>query len=696
MEDVGATQPKLAKACDDCKSRKVRCTNNPNAPSCTACTKRNVPCRFSRTKKRGMSTQIRGSTPAFRPAPSLSIRDTQNSSLSTDGLGTPRDAVSSSLQQQPLGTHPSKLYIDHLLEDGNTCGRRQNEPSIIKAHDYYVGSSGLAFFSEKRISSISKHLGHTKFRDHIETLAALIGSRMNRNGPAFGSAIKFTGPTPALQVSFGTAKSYIAAYFTHVHPLYPFLDRKNFEEKAFSTEPVQHAQGSPHFSALYHAVLALGCQYQDGTTYDPAEGMAWKLYQTSLGLLSDILVPREALVDVQAVTAMAIFAQNSSCLQIGNMLTAEAARMAQLLGFNKTTCHGENGEECHRTFWVIYILEKMASFACGRASILVDYDIGAPIPKTPDAVFQDFDWFITMARFSRLLSRAYEVLFSISATLNSTEMCHAAIDIVNNDLESWRNSIPKRFRPGEPFQSEYFSEQSSMAVALRTHYHYYSVVIALSRISLHGDAGSTSQRQSKSKEALLNAARVIIELTRYIDTGDHHPVWIWGSIPLSALFILFDFVVHNPTHPDTKSNLSLLGVAAGYFCRLEYASGGSLPSSLLSDFAYIARQYVQDLESKLKAGTAGAADVDRSLGQSSIIGSAPQSPPLSVSVYNYGDETLADPLSVDTLAYPVNDIPFSDGIDLMDFFDNSMMDYRNPIEWVNPMQEVGSQLRYGL
>ena len=67
-------------------------------------------------------------------------------------------------------------------------------------------------------------------------------------------------------------------------------------------------------------------------------------------------------------------------------------------------------------------------------------------------------------------------------------------------------------------------------------------------------------------------------------------------MPLSALFILFDFVVHNPTHPETKSNLSLLGVAAGYFCRLEYASKGSLPSSLLSDFAAIARQYVDDLE----------------------------------------------------------------------------------------------------
>jgi hypothetical protein len=107
---------------------------------------------------------------------------------------------------------------------------------------------------------------------------------------------------------------------------------------------------------------------------------------------------------------------------------------------------------------------------------------------------------------------------------------------------------------------------------------------------------------------------------------------IWGSMPLSALFILFDFVVQNPTHPETKSNLSLLGIAAGYFCRLEYASGGSLPSSLLSDFTHIARQYVQDSESKLKVGTAGAADVDRSSGQSIMVNLGPQSPPLSVFV----------------------------------------------------------------
>ncbi len=156
---------------------------------------------------------------------------------------------------------------------------------------------------------------------------------------------------------------------------------------------------------------------------------------------------------------------------------------------------------------------------------MVDYDIGSPIPETPEAVFQGFDWFLAMARFSRLISRAYEMLFSISATLNSTELSHAAIDTVNDDLECWRKSIPEGFRPGDPFRPTHFCDHSSLAVGLRIQYHYYSIVIALSRISLHVDANNASYRTSKSKKALMNAARVVIELTTYIDTEAHAPIW---------------------------------------------------------------------------------------------------------------------------------------------------------------------------
>lgn len=31
-----------------------------------------------------------------------------------------------------------------------------------------------------------------------------------------------------------------------------------------------------------------------------------------------------------------------------------------------------------------------------------------------------------------------------------------------------------------------------------------------------------------------------------------------------------------------------------------------------------------------------------------------------------------------------------DGVDVMDFFDNIMMDYRKPTDWVDLMQETGT------
>ena len=67
-------------------------------------------------------------------------------------------------------------------------------------------------------------------------------------------------------------------------------------------------------------------------------------------------------------------------------------------------------------------------------------------------------------------------------------------------------------------------------------------------------------------------------------------------MPLSALFVLFDFVVHNPYHPESSTNLTFLDVVGAYFTRLEYSTGGSLPSSLVAEFALIARQFIRDIQ----------------------------------------------------------------------------------------------------
>jgi hypothetical protein len=156
---------------------------------------------------------------------------------------------------------------------------------------------------------------------------------------------------------------------------------------------------------------------------------------------------------------------------------------------------------------------------------LIDCDIGTPIPEVPEAVFGDFDWFLPMVRLSRLTSRAYEALFSISATLIPKDFSRATIAAIQDELERWKISIPKAFRPGEPFQPTQFSADSSMAATLRMHYYYYSVMIALCRMALHLDTEQFPRRQSKSTTTLMNAARATIELTRHIDVEPYTPAW---------------------------------------------------------------------------------------------------------------------------------------------------------------------------
>ena len=63
-------------------------------------------------------------------------------------------------------------------------------------------------------------------------------------------------------------------------------------------------------------------------------------------------------------------------------------------------------------------------------------------------------------------------------------------------------------------------------------------------------------------------------------------------MPLSALFILFDYVIYNPRHAKTEENLVLLDTVSRYFAIIDTVSKGALPGSIISEFATIARQYV--------------------------------------------------------------------------------------------------------
>ena len=248
------------------------------------------------------------------------------------------------------------------------------------------------------------------------------------------------------------------------------------------------------------------------------------------------------------------------------------------------------------------------------------------VPSAPVSKFGDYNWFLSAIRLARLSSIAYSSLFSLSASVKPKESYRSAIQDVRRVLEEWRLLVPVDFRPKEAIQPTRWVSPSIKLVAMQTQYSYYNLIIALERLTLHIDPDESVSRE-QSKRNLLSAARAVIELIQFIDIEPYMPILsvqltfleylmhmrldadgffclsMAGIMPLSALFVVFDFVIHNPIHSETERNLLLLDQVAGYFTLLDHASRGTLPGSIMSEFVGIARQYVAQVRQKEPTAT---------------------------------------------------------------------------------------------
>ena len=89
----------------------------------------------------------------------------------------------------------------------------------------------------------------------------------------------------------------MTAFFAHVYPIYPFLDRDGFESDAADPELRKRLIDDVPWCILYHTVLALGLSYEGHGSYRPFEGDAWSLFSVALKAYSCVLLlPKSLLV----------------------------------------------------------------------------------------------------------------------------------------------------------------------------------------------------------------------------------------------------------------------------------------------------------------------------------------------------------------------------------------------------------------
>ncbi|TPR05798.1 Arrestin (or S-antigen), N-terminal domain family protein [Aspergillus niger] len=442
-----------------------------------------------------------------------------------------RDLPGPQLGSESVGYQQPGLYIDSLLANRQASRIHGGASHPDQLTTIFGPNPNISFFPERRVRAISQRLGHNRLDQLLDEIRAVVATKVKNT-----CAI----PQSYIQRHLGTGKI----------------------EEVPSRDIIDgHISGTCALTARPYS-------------------------------LADNYNPLAAYFDA-ALLAMAVFSSTVSAFNFEPLMLTEAAVMAQGLGYHRSNSAQE--EPCRRTFWVLYYMEKTSCFATGKTSVVDDANISCAIPDMTESTFHDYDWFFNFVKYARLVSKIHQSLFTISSVSQPLSTYNSVVESLRIELEAWRANIPPRFRPGEKFKTRSLQEPLAVQVALITHFLYLNALLTLSWTVLHyGAVRLGSTQQEIMKRDLMRTARSVLELTVHIEVAPSTPVWILAVLPLSSLMILFDLVVHNANHPETGLSLALLDIAGGHFSRLEYASNGALPGSLIAEFAHLARQYVSE------------------------------------------------------------------------------------------------------
>lgn len=221
----------------------------------------------------------------------------------------------------------------------------------------------------------------------------------------------------------------------------------------------------------------------------------------------------------------------------------------------------------HRNiFWICYTFDKDLAFRTGRLPIINDSQCDLTLPQ----------WYLRQSRapqnswrlpsdlrISQIKSQAYDQLYSPRAQCNSDAAFLKDIRELDDQLETWRQSLPIEARPPLAYSQEPPSNHKIHVryFLLRLEYHHCMTTIhqASTRCQVWNDNQLIQQGVSSSLDLALESSR---SLLLYFRSADRHLVphlfWLVVFYPLHAALTLFCNILLNPTSDVAKADLCLL------------------------------------------------------------------------------------------------------------------------------------------
>ncbi|KAI5464261.1 hypothetical protein BGZ63DRAFT_439435 [Mariannaea sp. PMI_226] len=619
------------KACDACHQRKIHCDSASPETPCNWCGHHGLACTFNRVRgrkkkaksKSKLSTEQSFSERLGRIEDALArtiARQGDNNNASSTSSTPPPPTVSTPASTPAVTLGPPVSNVASLSEQRTADEPIQSpfistpsstfDPRVSFGQIHYGGChlgqisshNGMPILSEEGQKWVSARTG-----EDVSFSRFHLSFQERRLAPALSSGFSYTSPNelyelPERYVVEAAMEAFFGSPFRLV---FPVIDRVLFEETVnLAYEDWASPPSQDHISAKGSvlAFLSIMCLFQgkvQSLSTVNGEAYAAKAYH----LLSDVFEDA-SIVSLQTVFMLHMHQTFSGRLQSATMLHAIACRIVFMLGghtYAPIKTHGNDatrkereGTQLRLLFWLCYIFDKDIALRTGQPPLMSGDYCDLTFPDNymscyfylPD-LHEDLDsssinneeltpHLPSDPGLSYLKDKTYRLLYSAQAQKKSVAEILRDIRELDDELETWRMSIPPDFRPALSITEEHQVTLHSMQlprsmrhIILHLEYHHLMTTIHRASERCYSSQGENALKESdwnpgvRSSIALsLEASRsTLIYLKAAVSGLAGEAFWIIVFYPTAALMTIFLNIITNPLDSQAKLDLDLLSSA---------------------------------------------------------------------------------------------------------------------------------------
>ncbi|KAF2127627.1 hypothetical protein P153DRAFT_398225 [Dothidotthia symphoricarpi CBS 119687] len=444
------------RACDSCRTRKIRCDR---ALPCSNCKASNLSCTTTAPAQKVQKQRIHVSEEYEKKIDRIEDRLTgiedllESLALKLGNLDVRRDSTEHSSQSR--STRYGTARSPAAVVEPNTPAPFEGETAINSQSGYArellaqaIGSTP-SIGQNAEVQSALNALGELVTRQ-----GQMTAPTTSRNQPLLNRSLANINPVDLERPPWGVvimvlekASVFPTMAFTVI---FPFLQMRNL------TEIFEDTYQNPGTCAAPRRIFAYSILYHMFVEYAtlPLPGMDVQVFRKYSALCKTHMEVAMSQLDVfvpasyENIMALLLGAANAVEMckpSLCWIMISSAAGLCQSLGYHRyQTMKDESEEERNpkmHVFWMIYMFDKTLSLRLGRASVIQDWDISLPfiVPTGKPHEAAGGDGMLTYwVKVARVQGQAYEKLFSPAAFGRSSEdRAQTAAELLHALGQAW-------------------------------------------------------------------------------------------------------------------------------------------------------------------------------------------------------------------------------------------------------------------